>query len=260
MAKKSSDQFHHAWILFALAAALLTAGWLMQPFPILIFVGFAPLFAITDQAKIHTSPWNRFELILLALGISFFAAVFYDTSTLVFVLAQAIAFTLAFVGYSFAYQSLGSRLGKFTIIFFWLALEYLFLKLPWAKQDSIFLADALKLQPNWLNWTYHSGYLGASLWILCVNLVFYKSFFYKKTFNVYLFILAILMVAAPILTSYQIEPDGISREQMIALYSQETLGSEDQYFKRGELVARTAAWISVLIILLSFVKNQTRKK
>ncbi len=259
MAKKNSDLFHHAWILFALAAVLLSAGWLMKPFPILIFVGFAPLFAITDQAKNHISPWNRFELILLALALSFFAAVFYNSSSLVFVFAQAITFTLAFVGYSFAYQSLGSRLGKFTIIFFWLALEYIFLKLPWTDQ-TIFLADVLKLQPNWLNWTYHFGYLGASLWILCVNLIFYKSFFYKKTFNGYLFFLAILMIATPIVISYQIETDGISREQMIALYSQKTIESTDLYSKRGELVARTTAWISVLIILLSIVKNQTRKK
>ncbi len=259
MAKKNRDPFNHAWTLFGLAAVLLSAGWLMKPFPILIFVGFAPLFAITDQAKNHVSPWNRFELILLALAVSFFAAVFYDSSFLVFVLVQAIVFTLAFVGYSFAYQSLGSRLGKFTIIFFWLALEYIFLKLPWVDQ-TIFLADAVRLQHNWLNWTHQFGYLGATLWILCVNLIFYMSFFNKRSFNVYLFILAIFMVAAPILISHQIDLNGISRDQMISLYSQDTMESPDQYFKRGELVARTAAWISVLIILLSIVKKQTRKK
>ncbi len=258
MAKKSSDLIYNPWSLFALAAVLLSAGWLMKPFPVLIFAGFAPLFAITDQAKNHSSPWNRFELILLALALAFFAAQLFETTLLVFVLAQAIVFTLTFVGYSFAYQSLGSRLGKFTVIFFWLALEYMFLKLPWIDK-TIFLADALLLQPKWLNWTFQSGYLGASLWILCVNLVFYLSFFYKKVFNAYLFILAILMIAAPILISYQVEHEGISRAQMILSYSQGTLSSTS-YDKQGELIARSAVWISVLILLLSFVKNKTSKK
>jgi hypothetical protein len=76
----------------------------------------------------------------------------------------------------------------------------------------------------------------------------------------YLFILAILMIATPIMISYQIEPKGISREEMLTLYSLDTMESGDLYTKRGELIARTAAWISVLIVLLSVVKNQTRKK
>jgi len=261
MAKKNSHLIHNPWSLFGLAAILLSAGWLMKPFPVLIFVGFAPLFAISDQAKDHSSPWNRFEVILLALAISFFTAQLYEVTLLVFVLAQAIVGTLTFVSYSFAYQSLGSRLGKFTIIFYWLAAEYLFLKLPWSAQ-TIFLADAVQLQPRWLTWTSHTGYLGASLWILCANLIFYRAFFYKKTFNLYFFITGIAMIAIPVLISYQLETTGINREQMILAYTHTQPLNEinDSYARQGELIARTAAWVSVLIILLSIVKNKTRKK
>jgi apolipoprotein N-acyltransferase len=257
MAKKN-NLFHSPWVLFTIATLLLSAGWLMKTFPVFIFVGFAPLFAITDQAKDHKSPWNRFELILMSLTISLFAAQLFDTQLLVFVLAQAILFTLTFVGYSFAYQSLGNRLGKFTIIFFWLAAEYILLKLPWSEQ-TLFLADALQLQASWLKWTYHVGYLGASLWILVINLIFYLSFFQKKEFNGYYFAAGVTLVILPIFFSYQTEATGINRSEMIVLYTQGSSESE-KYFKQGELIARTAAWISVLIILLSLVKNQTRKK
>lgn len=257
MAKKN-NQPYNAWVLFSIATLLLTAGWLMKSFPVLIFLGFAPLFAITDQAKDHKSPWNRFELILLSLSVSLFAAQLFRTQLLVFVLAQSILFTLTFVGYSFAYQSLGSRLGKFTIIFFWLGAEYILLKLPWSEQ-TLFLADALHLQASWLKWTYHVGYLGASFWILLVNLLFYLTFFQKKEFNGYYFAAGITVIIVPILFSYQTETTGINHAEMIALYTQGTTGS-GKYLKQGELIARTAAWISVLIILLSFVKNQTRKK
>ncbi len=256
MAKKNNSIWS-PWSLFALSAVLLAAGWLMKPFPVLIFVGFAPLFALVDYARDSKNPWSRFELILLALSISLLAASFFDFKIIVFVLIQAITFTLAFVAYSFAYQNLGSRLGKFTVIFFWLGLEFIFLNLPWREQ-TIFLADSLSLVPGWVNWTHHTGYLGASLWVLTVNLVFYLSFFHKGTFNVYLFILAILLIAIPIVLSYQMDTLGVNRTQMISSYSYKSNILQGK--STGELVARTATWLSVLIILLSFVKNQTRKK
>jgi len=258
MAKKS-NLLQNPWVLFAIATLLLSAGWLMKTFPILIFVGFAPLFAITDQAKDHKSPWNRFELILLSLSVSLFAAQLFNTQQLVFVLAQAILFTLTFVGYSFAYQSLGSRIGKFTIIFFWLGTEYILLKLPWSAQ-TLFLADALQLQSPWLTWSYHVGYLGASLWVLVVNLMFYLAFFQKKEFNGYYMAAGIALVVVPILFSYQSATLAISRNDMIALYTNRASEVSETYVKQGELIARTATWISVLILLLSLVKNQTRKK
>ncbi|MEQ1586106.1 MAG: hypothetical protein ABL895_09525 [Cyclobacteriaceae bacterium] len=257
MAKRNNLPYN-PWALFTIGTLLLSAGWLMKSFPVLIFLGIAPLFAITDQAKDHKSPWNRFELILLSLSVSLFAALLFNTKLLVFVLAQSILFTLTFVGYSFAYQSLGSRLGKFTIIFFWLGAEYILLKLPWSEQ-TLFLADALQLQASWMKWTYHVGYLGASFWILVVNLIFYLTFFQKKEFNGYYFTAGIALIIVPILFSYQTETAGINHAEMITLYTQGFSGSE-KYLKQGELIARTAAWISVLIILLSFVKNQTRKK
>lgn len=256
MAKKNKAVLN-PWSLFALSVLLLSGGWLMKPFPVLIFVGIAPLFAIMDYSKDSKNPWNRFELILLALSISLFSAKFFDFHSIIFVLIQAIIFTLAFIGYSFAYQNLGSRLGKFTVIFFWLGLEFIILNLPWYNQ-SVFLADSLSLVPNWIHWTYHTGYLGASLWILSVNLVFYLSFFQKGILNPYLFILAILLIAIPIGLSYKMEDLGVNRAQMISLYSNE---SNILHAKSvGELVARTASWISVLIVLLTFVKNKTKKK
>jgi apolipoprotein N-acyltransferase len=258
MAKKNSVTWN-PWGLLALSLVLLMAGWLMKSFPVLIFVGVAPLFAISDHANTSKNPWNRFELILLALAVAFFAATLFDFHLLVLVLAQAIVLTLAFVGYSFAYQNLGSRLGKFTIIFFWLGLEYLFLALPWREQ-TIFLADALSLYENSTQWTHYVGYLGISLWILVVNLVFYLSFFQTKTFRVYLFILAIVLIIIPPLLSYQLETPGVNRLQMISFYTSESNILDAQNLKQGELVAKTSAWVSVLVVLLSFVKYQTQKK
>jgi hypothetical protein len=259
MAKKNSS-VPNVWLLFGLATLLLAAAGLMKSFPVLIFAALAPLFAITDQARESTSPWNRFELILVALATGLLAAHAFNFSFTIAVMLQAILFTLTFMGYVFAYKNLGARLGKFTIIFFWLGLEYLLLKLPWNNQ-VIYLADVLLLKPDWYSWTIYTGYLGVTLWILLANLLFYMSLFRAPGFNVYYFVGALLLVVAPIVYSLQVENSMITYSHMMQLYGFATKGSlPENYSQRGEFIARTAAWVSVLIILLSFVKNYTRKK
>lgn len=260
MAKKNNKTLINVWILFAAATLLLSAGWLMKSFPVLIFIGIVPLFAISDTAKDKETPWNHLELILLALAISLFCASVFDTTQLIRLLAQAILLTLAFAGYAFSYQSLGSQLGKFTIIFFWLGLEYLMLKLPW-RNDFYFLADSLKLHSTWWNWNADIGYLAISIWILVVNLIFYLAFFKFSSINWFLLGLGILLVIGSVMLSiFYIDGPGVNREQMIALYSDSTEEFSNHYKNRGELIARTAAWVSVLIILLAFVKNKIKKK
>ncbi|MFM8849708.1 MAG: hypothetical protein ACKOE5_04875, partial [Cytophagales bacterium] len=144
----------------------------MKPFPVLIVFGFVPLFALVDQVQNRDSFWTNVEFILLALVVAIFAAHHFDANKLVAAIVQAIVFALAFLAFNFSHQQLGDRLGKFTIIFFWLALEYLMLKLPW-RNDVVFLADVLALKPTWTQWTYYTGYLGISLWILLSGLFFY---------------------------------------------------------------------------------------
>lgn len=255
MAKKNSGPLQ-PWMLFLISAILLSAGWLMKPFPILIFFGFAPLFAIADQAKENDDFWIHTEFILLSLIASFFAAFSLTPNHLIPAIVHGIVFTLAFLAYSFSHQSLGSRLGKFTIIFFWLGTEYVLLKSPW-RTETIFLADALILKTDWLQWTNHTGYLGGSLWILTTNLLLYLAILKDKLNWAYLSLMVIVL-AGPAIASYFISGQPINRDQMITLYTQgsSTLNS---YLKEGELVTRTAAWISVLILLLAFVKNKTKK-
>lgn len=246
-------------ILFLIGAFFLTAGWLMKSFPILIFAGFAPLFALTDQIKKEEVFWESFEWILIALCISFFAAHFFSIQLLPAVFIQGIAFTLAFIAYKFAKQSLGDRLGKLPVLFFWLGIEYFFLKLQWPA-NSLFLGDALSLQTNWLRWNIYTGYLGASFWILLVNLMLYYSYFKTGKMNWSLFILFLITLSGPIVYSFTLEEKPISREMMISFYHNNDNPSLPTYAQRGEFIPRTAAWISVLILLFALVQNKTKKK
>ena len=248
----------HPVFLFGISAALLSAGWLMKSFPVFIFAGLAPLFAITDRARNKEHVWNLTELILMALAIGFLAAYVFEMQFLVMSLVEAIALTLAFLGYSFAYQRLGGWTGKFTIIFFWLAIEYVFLKLPWRHQ-FIYLGDALALKTDWLKWTQYTGYLGSSLWILIANLFLYITLFRDGKINWVFLVITLLWITVPIGFSYWREGQFISRTEMISLYDHKISTQNENYIRLGEVISSTAAGISVLILLFAVIRNKDRQ-
>lgn len=244
------------WVLFIISALLLSAGWLMKSFPVFILFGIAPLFAIVDHVKKDDAFWTNIEFILIALFGGYFAAYQFDSKHLVAAIVHAIIFTFAFLGYSYAHQQLGDRLGKFTILFFWMALEYILLKLQW-RSNIIFLADSFKLKHTWLHWNFHAGYLAVTLWILLCNLLVYVAVF-RSGLNIGWMIAALLlMVVPPMYSHFFIPSAGVNKLQMLTLYGMNK-PNDGRYARVGELAARTATWVSLLILLLSFVKNKTK--
>lgn len=247
-----------SFLLFATACILLTAGWLMAPFPFLIFVALAPLFALADRTDAKGPVWEKMEYVLLALGISFLVHAIFHERSIVGSLASAIVLTVAFVAHAWVGQILGVRSGKITIILFWLSVEYLLLKVN--PDNGVFLADILRIQPAWTRWNVQTGYLGSSLWILIVNWVMYQTFLTVGEIRWVRFLVAMLLLLGPILYSYQLSNSPITHQEMVNLYAQTPSGSDVGYLANGEFIVRTAAWISTLILLFTFVKSQTTKR
>ena len=245
----------HPSLLFLGTALLASAAWWMASFPLLGFVAFAPLFALTDRAVETSSVWEKMEWVLLALTLSLYASHHFDSSFLVTAMLEGIAFTLPFVAHVWVRQTLGPYAGKITILLFWLSLEYLLLKIKPA--GGTYLADMLQLMNNWNHWNHNTGYLGASFWLLLTNLFVYEAALSKTPFRWPWIVAAVLALTGPLAYSFYLTDEGISRERMINLYSQsnstETAGA---YLAQGEWIVRTAAWISTLVLLFTLVKNK----
>ena len=254
----ASDRNLSPVVLFIAALLMMTGGWLMTSFPIFIFFALSPLFAMTDRANSTSAVWEKMEWVLLAQTISFLAAFTFDFSYTVSSMVYGILFTLPFIGHVWVRQILGNRVGKITIVLLWLALEYVVLKVR--PDNSVFLADALRLQPDWMRWNIHTGYLGASLWILMANWIVYLAFLSEKPFQWYWIVLAVIVLAGPMAYSYFLRDQTIGRENMMNLYSGKSIVEDVTYLARGEFVVRTAAWLSTLILLFTFVKSQTTKR
>jgi len=236
---------------------LLTGGWLLASFPILIFLGLAPLMALAEPRGNAGSSFEKMELVLLALTGSLLLRAFVEDHSLVAAFVVGILYTLAFIAHAWVRQVSGMRAGKITLVLFWLSTEYLMLKL--APEHGLFLADSLTHTPGWQTWNVHTGYLGATLWVLMVNVAGYQAFLKDSRVSWIWLGLGIIFLAAPLLYAFTLGTSPVTREEMINFYANKATDADVTYLARGELVVRTAAWLSALILLFTLVRQQTRK-
>jgi len=245
------------WWLFLAGTILLSAAFLMKLFPVFIFFGLAPLFALSAQASEETI-WENTELILLSLAIAFFCSTFFEIAALPKSTALAVAFSLPFLFFAFVRQKMGRLTGTMLIIFFWMTLEYLMLKTGLPRSPT-FLADTLLSHPKWSTWTAETGYLGISLWILTSNWIFSLSL-RGSGINWFWIITGILLVAGPLAYSFFRPGEWISRDLMMSAYSDAPSDGSQLYHERGEWIARTAVWVSILVLLVAAVRGKISDK
>jgi len=168
----------------------------------------------------------------------------------------------ALLGVVFTFYTLMQRLSKnamnkFALVIFVMGTEDLLLKLM-IEKNPVFLADVLASKSIWTRWNTYTGYTGASLWILLTNLLFYQVFFKTQKINWFLLTLAVMMILVPIIYSLNISANALARDDVVSLYS--NAGTHhSNYSQRGELISRTGAWVSVLIIIFTILKGQIKK-
>ena len=81
--------------------------------------------------------------------------------------------TLTFLVFHHTRRRLGDRLGYVSLVVFWLAFEFLYIRaqvnFPWLVLGNGFANDVMLIQ--WYEWT---GALGGSLWVLVMNILVFK--------------------------------------------------------------------------------------
>jgi hypothetical protein len=202
--------------------------------------------------------WEKMEWVFLSLVVYFLAVHLFDFSFLASSFIYAIIFTLPFIGFIWSRQVLGKYIGNFTIILFWLAIEYALLKIR--PSQGSFLADTLRFRSEWMAWNIHTGYLGASAWILLSNFVAYQAFLSENPFQWYWITPLVIIIAGPLIYSFMLNSEPISRKDLMNLYRDKLIVKDVTYLVRGEFIVRTSAWISALILLVTLIKSQTSKR
>ena len=244
--------------LFILAQTLLLISFVWRDFPVFIFFSFAPMFALIDHPSALKDSYLPFLVALVTAFIAYY--VMQQSMHQSGLLSWIIYLTLlaaVFAVYILIQRWTANTLNKFALIIFILGMEYLLLKFM-EKPNPVFLADILKHKVTWTRWNIFTGYSGATLWILLTNLLFYQALFKDEKINFPLCIVAFIVVLAPMIYSLLDDAASIGKSEVISFYSDNEF-SNSTYSQHGELISRTGAWVSMLIIIFTLIKGMTKK-
>lgn len=241
----------------ATAAIFLSLGKVIEATPFLIFLGLAPIFALFyNRKKESTATLSLYVKILLVLLIAFLlwnTAYPNSTTSWILPILYALAMLLSFAVYGFTDKYVRNRLGFFTVPIYWLALEYLLLQV-YPGFARFFLGSAFSEHPDLISWNVYTGFLGVSLWILIVNIMlFYFLFKDDALFNgtIRWVGLAATIIAACIPFFLTTDAVAITHEDLM-----NSVTAEKQIYGSSEFIGKTAVWISMLLLMYSFVKKE----
>ncbi len=196
-----------------LSGILLALPWYNSFSGIISSIAFVPLLIIEDYLYKTRKTNDRFGLYKYSI-LSFFIwniiasywIIYSDfLATTVVICTNTIAMTLVFGLFHITKRKFGNKIGNFSLIVYWISFEYIFLHAhltwPWLNLGNAFTGDIKLIQ-----WYEYTGTLGGTLWVLILNLAFFKtikSYFKNKnltalTSNTLVFILCLM---GPILIS-----------------------------------------------------------
>jgi apolipoprotein N-acyltransferase len=239
--------------LFILSQILIVGALLTRGFPILAFIALVPLFALLDTP---TGFRHSYKLVIASCLTGCIVYFITRENSILAISLYATWVLLLFWVFVEIQSASQNILNKFALVVFMLGTEYAIVKLV-PKEHQIFLADYISQKPEWTRWNINTGYLGSSLWVLLVNLIFYQAIFKSEKIKKWVLLMGILFMVLPILYSLNLSNQAITKMNMMLFYGSE--GLENTYSRNGELISRTGAWVSVLIVIFTIVKNKTKR-
>lgn len=202
-------------ILATLSGILLALPWYGNFSGLIASIALVPLLIIEDNFFKKKSSDNNslYGYTVLTFFIwNIIATYWLKNSNLVaagiVICSNTLAMSLIFGLFHVTKKTFAHKIGFISLIVYWLSFEYIFLHAhltwPWLNLGNAFSGDIKLIQ-----WYEYTGTLGGSLWILTLNITFFKAiklyFQYKNikvlTSNIFIFVLVLVI---PILISRNI--------------------------------------------------------
>ncbi len=94
-------------------------------------------------------------------------------ASLAFIL-NSLLMAITFYFFHLAKKHIGEKEGYISLLFFWIGFEYLHFnwEMSWTW---LTLGNTFSIVPSWVQWYSSVGVLGGSLWILIINLLFFRT-------------------------------------------------------------------------------------
>ncbi|MBL6445004.1 hypothetical protein JMN32_01700 [Fulvivirga sp. 29W222] len=244
------------------AVTLLGLAKITPAFSFLIFIGLVPLYALLFNQQKEASPKELLLLKVFVILLTTFLIWNGSSSNTHLIqwllpIAYAMAITGAFIIFSFTNKHAKNRLGFFTISIYWLAIEFLLYRAH-PQFSRFMLGSVFNNHQAFISWDIHTGFMGVSLWVLLSNITLFNGTLKDRSplrgnisWPTLAFVIAIIVI--PTLLS----PDTAAITQADLL--NDKFLSAKQISGDGEYIGKTAVWVSILLILYSFVKKEVNK-
>lgn len=241
------------YLLAGLTVICLVSGYVMSAFPYLIMLALAPLFRVHELLVRDKWPFQRyFAFILLPLVIAYVFISAFSLSrpdpflNIVFGALMSVSFYL----FWFTDRYSKNRLGYFTLILFWLSMEYAAANLMQGLAEISIGSTLLQLDTI-ENMSTVTGVTGISAWILFANVLLYYALLrgnglMQGNFRPLTLIYSLVLIAIPAILSWQFFAELPAEADRSATYTNLVFG-------------RTAAWVSILIVMYSIVQRKVNK-
>jgi len=168
--------------LAVLGALLLWGGWTPQPAAapaLLLFIGWVPYLLLERQLTRQGASKGRvfactYLLLVLWNALTTWWVSYASLAGIAAVVLNALLMCLPLMAFRQTKKRLGNRIGYLALPVFWIAFEQLHLRWdltwPWLTLGNGFAAA-----PQWVQWYEYTGFLGGSVWVWVVNLLFFSA-------------------------------------------------------------------------------------
>jgi apolipoprotein N-acyltransferase len=172
----------HLLFLSLLSGLLMALSWPGDGLPALMFIAFIPMLYLEDYISKNRQNFHRFSVLMYSYpGFFVWNALTTwwiwnstESGAIGALVANSFFMALVLNIYSISKKYVyGKSHGYFILPFFWMSFEYWHLNWdmswPWLN-----LGNAFANYPEWVQWYECTGMFGGTLWILVVNILFYR--------------------------------------------------------------------------------------
>ncbi len=195
-----------AFLLSLLSGLLLFVAWPVSPFTFLIFFAFVPLLFLAEKIanRAQFFGWLYLTLLIWNASTTWWTCISTIPGGIAAIVANSLLMCIPWIGYYSVKTISGNRIGYISLIFFWLAFEYIHLNWelswPWLTLGNVFATH-----PNLVQWYEFTGTSGGSFWVLLINVlvfIFIKKNIQQSTNNIKYSIAIFFILLIPVLFSF----------------------------------------------------------